>query len=169
MLFLVRTSTPLAYRDYVKGFEAGAGTWFGYYKGGLKRLGLTSKGFRPSQITGGNMAQQDVMNRLSTCIAGSAAASLFKLSPRQVGHALAYAGQQASGVTTWAQDKEHVEKAFVFGEWGKSHEPGPSRSQGARPGAGDFGGKIALKLSSGPYGGWKKVQSVRELRPLLAA
>ena len=47
-----------------------------------------------------------------------AAASLMKLNPRQVRYALAYAGQQASGITTWVQDAEHVEKAFVFGGMG---------------------------------------------------
>ena len=42
VLFLLRFVTPLAYREYVKGFEAGAGTWFGYYGGGMKRLGWRS-------------------------------------------------------------------------------------------------------------------------------
>ena len=40
VLFLLRFVTPLAYRDYVKGFEAGAGTWFGYYGGGMKKAWL---------------------------------------------------------------------------------------------------------------------------------
>ena len=47
-----------------------------------------------------------------------AAASLMNLNPRQARYALAYAGQQASGLTTWVQDEEHVEKAFVFGGMG---------------------------------------------------
>lgn len=48
----------------------------------------------------------------------AAAASLAKLSPRQVCHALAYTGQQASGLASWPRDEGHVEKAFVFGGMG---------------------------------------------------
>lgn len=50
--------------------------------------------------------------------ATAAAASLAKLNPRQVCHAIAYAGQQASGITSWPRDQEHVEKAFVFAGMG---------------------------------------------------
>ena len=46
--------------------------------------------------------------------ATAASAVLLRLNSRQVRHALAYAGQQASGVTSWTRDEEHVEKAFVF-------------------------------------------------------
>jgi len=48
----------------------------------------------------------------------AAAASLAGLNPRQVSHALAYTGQQASGITSWPRDEEHVEKAFVFAGMG---------------------------------------------------
>ncbi len=48
----------------------------------------------------------------------AAAASLAKFDLRQVRHALAYSGQQASGITSWGRDKEHVEKAFVFAGMG---------------------------------------------------
>ena len=50
--------------------------------------------------------------------ATAAAASLAKLNLRQVRHALAYSGQQASGITSWTRDEEHVEKAFVFAGMG---------------------------------------------------
>ncbi len=50
--------------------------------------------------------------------ATAAAASLTGLNTRQVSHALAYAGQQASGITSWPRDEEHVEKAFVFAGMG---------------------------------------------------
>jgi peptide/nickel transport system substrate-binding protein len=36
ILYLAKSIIPVAYRDYVKGHEAGAATWFGYYGGGLK-------------------------------------------------------------------------------------------------------------------------------------
>lgn len=48
----------------------------------------------------------------------AAAASLAKLDARQVCHALAYTGQQASGIRSWVRDEEHIEKAFVFGGMG---------------------------------------------------
>jgi len=48
----------------------------------------------------------------------AAAASLVKFDSRQVRHALAYSGQQASGITSWTRDEEHVEKAFVFAGMG---------------------------------------------------
>lgn len=47
--------------------------------------------------------------------ATAAAAALCRLDDRQVRHCLAYTAQQASGVTSWVRDSEHVEKAFVFG------------------------------------------------------
>jgi 2-methylcitrate dehydratase PrpD len=50
--------------------------------------------------------------------ATAAAASLAKLNTRQVRHALAYTGQQASGITSWPRDEEHIEKAFVFAGMG---------------------------------------------------
>ncbi len=47
--------------------------------------------------------------------AAAAAAALVGLDPRGVRYALAYTAQQASGVTSWARDSEHIEKSFVFG------------------------------------------------------
>ena len=40
ILFLAKSTIPVAFRDYVKGFEAGAGTWFGYYGGGMVKTWL---------------------------------------------------------------------------------------------------------------------------------
>ena len=50
--------------------------------------------------------------------ATAAAASLARFDTRQVRHALAYTGHQASGITSWTRDREHVEKAFVFAGMG---------------------------------------------------
>ncbi|WP_291419223.1 MmgE/PrpD family protein [Actinophytocola sp.] len=47
--------------------------------------------------------------------AAAAAAALHRLDERQARHALSYAAQSASGVTTWLRDGNHVEKAYVFG------------------------------------------------------
>lgn len=47
--------------------------------------------------------------------AAAAAGALAKLNAAQVRYLLSYTAQQASGIETWARDKEHVEKAFNFG------------------------------------------------------
>jgi len=48
---------------------------------------------------------------------GSAAAAgaLARLDADRVRHLLSYAAQQASGLSCWARDTEHIEKAFHFG------------------------------------------------------
>ncbi len=40
IFYISRPKTPLAFRSYVKGFEAGAGTWSAYYGGGFIRTWL---------------------------------------------------------------------------------------------------------------------------------
>ncbi len=47
--------------------------------------------------------------------AAAAAGALAGLRAAQVQTLLSYTAQQASGIETWARDKEHVEKAFNFG------------------------------------------------------
>jgi 2-methylcitrate dehydratase PrpD len=47
--------------------------------------------------------------------AAAAAAALLRLDQRGVRYTLSYTAQQASGITSWARDVEHVEKSFVFG------------------------------------------------------
>jgi 2-methylcitrate dehydratase PrpD len=47
--------------------------------------------------------------------AAAAAASVLGLNQDKSRVVLSYAGQQASGVTYWQRDPEHIEKAFVFG------------------------------------------------------
>jgi len=47
--------------------------------------------------------------------AAAAAGSLAKLDERQSRHLLSYAAQQASGISCWMRDPEHIEKAFDFG------------------------------------------------------
>jgi 2-methylcitrate dehydratase PrpD len=53
--------------------------------------------------------------------ATAACASLFGLDSRRVRHAISYACQLASGVTSWNRDEEHVEKAYVFAGMPASH------------------------------------------------
>jgi hypothetical protein len=40
ILYAAKTIIPIAYRDYVKGHGAGMATWFGYYRGGMKKVWL---------------------------------------------------------------------------------------------------------------------------------
>jgi len=40
ILYLAKMVIPVARREYVKGYEAGAATWFGYYGGGMKKVWL---------------------------------------------------------------------------------------------------------------------------------
>jgi 2-methylcitrate dehydratase PrpD len=47
--------------------------------------------------------------------AAVAAGALMGFDQRQVRHVLSYTAQQASGVSCWMRDEEHIEKAFDFG------------------------------------------------------
>lgn len=47
--------------------------------------------------------------------AAAGAAAISRLDDKQVRYALSFAAQQASGVSYYLRDDEHVEKAFVFG------------------------------------------------------
>ena len=55
---------------------------------------------------------------ITTFVATACAAAMLRLDQRQVRHALSYAAQQASGLGSWARDREHIEKAFDFGGMG---------------------------------------------------
>src|SRR5262245_225438 len=47
--------------------------------------------------------------------AAAAAGALAGLDPRRSRYLLSYAAQQASGISCWMRDEEHIEKAFDFG------------------------------------------------------
>jgi 2-methylcitrate dehydratase PrpD len=47
--------------------------------------------------------------------AAAAASAMVGLDATRVRHALSYAAQQASGISTWMRDPDHIEKAFDFG------------------------------------------------------
>jgi 2-methylcitrate dehydratase PrpD len=47
--------------------------------------------------------------------AAAAAGALVGLRERQVRHLLSFTAQQASGISCWMRDGEHIEKAFDFG------------------------------------------------------
>ena len=73
-------------------------------------------------MTLGALPYQMATNRSSHSIAGdfcaaAAAACAAGLNPQQMRWILDYAAQQASGITAWQRDSEHVEKSLVFGGW----------------------------------------------------
>jgi 2-methylcitrate dehydratase PrpD len=47
--------------------------------------------------------------------AAAAAGSLLNLKEKEVRYLLSYTAQQASGISCWMRDEEHIEKAFDFG------------------------------------------------------
>jgi 2-methylcitrate dehydratase PrpD len=47
--------------------------------------------------------------------AAAACAALAGLDEREVRHCLSFTAQQASGISCWMRDEEHIEKAFDFG------------------------------------------------------
>lgn len=47
--------------------------------------------------------------------AAAAAAVIARHEPAQVAHVISFASQSAAGTTTWLRDRQHVEKAYVFG------------------------------------------------------
>jgi 2-methylcitrate dehydratase PrpD len=47
--------------------------------------------------------------------AAAAAGSLLNLKQKEVHYLLSYTAQQASGISCWMRDEEHIEKAFDFG------------------------------------------------------
>ncbi|HYL90111.1 MAG TPA: MmgE/PrpD family protein [Burkholderiales bacterium] len=47
--------------------------------------------------------------------AAAASAALARLDARAVRHCLSFTAQQASGISCWMRDEEHIEKAFDFG------------------------------------------------------
>jgi len=66
----------------------------------------------------GNPTRHSPSTLITTFVATACAAAMLRLDERQVRHALSYAAQQASGLGSWARDREHIEKAFDFGGMG---------------------------------------------------
>jgi 2-methylcitrate dehydratase PrpD len=65
----------------------------------------------PKELRQKNRSTHSIGNNFG---AAAAAASVLRLKENQVRYVLSYTAQQASGVTYWIRDDEHVEKAFVF-------------------------------------------------------
>lgn len=75
-------------------------------------------GTRASQALGGydlSNAGRDTHSIGTMFGAAAAAGSLAGLGADQVRHMISYTAQQAAGLSNYARDTEHVEKAFLFG------------------------------------------------------
>lgn len=66
----------------------------------------------PMQARTGRMFSSHAVGGVFGAAAGAGAS--VDLEPTQVRHLLSYAAQQASGITSWQTDLEHIEKAFDF-------------------------------------------------------
>jgi 2-methylcitrate dehydratase PrpD len=66
----------------------------------------------------GNPTRHSPSTLITTFVAAACSAAMLRLDPRQVRHVFSYAAQQASGIGSWARDREHIEKAFDFGGMG---------------------------------------------------
>ena len=95
-----------------------------------ERQGADGMGFLKGVVTGYDIGCRmtqtlgvDELNSRHRCThsiggtfgAAAAAASIMRLDEKKVGQVLDYAAQQASGLTYYTRDPEHIEKAFVFG------------------------------------------------------
>jgi len=65
----------------------------------------------PSFLSGKGLSSHSIGGTFGAAAAG---ASLANLNPIEVSYALSYAAQQASGVKSWVQSEDHIEKAFDF-------------------------------------------------------
>jgi 2-methylcitrate dehydratase PrpD len=65
----------------------------------------------PSFLSGKGLSSHSIGGTFG---AAAAAASLANLNQVEVSYALSYAAQQASGVKSWVQSEDHIEKAFDF-------------------------------------------------------
>jgi 2-methylcitrate dehydratase PrpD len=107
---VVPAALAMAEKDHRSGMEMIRAVALGYDVGVRFLLALgpdhvrgTHRGAEPYAAAMGSMA---------------AAASLARLDETAMRHAISYGAQQVSGLWSWVQDKDHIEKAFDFGGMG---------------------------------------------------
>ena len=104
---IVPAALAMAERDRASGVALLRAVTLGYDVAARLNLSLHGSHFR-------------AVGHLTHCFgpmfgAAAAGAALAGLGPRQVRHALSYTAQQASGLSTYMFDTDHIEKAFDFG------------------------------------------------------
>ena len=107
---IVPAALAMAEKDHRPGMEMIRAVALGYDVGVRFLLALgpdhvcgTHRGAEPYGAAMGSMA---------------AAASLARLDETRMRHAISYGAQQVSGLWSWVQDKDHIEKAFDFSGMG---------------------------------------------------
>jgi 2-methylcitrate dehydratase PrpD len=100
----VSAALPVAEREHRSGKDLIAAVVLGYdvmcrTSKALDRQWMHDRGLHAGSM-GGNFA------------AAAVAARLLRLHPDQIKYALALAGSQASGLSTWRQEREHIDKAL---------------------------------------------------------
>jgi 2-methylcitrate dehydratase PrpD len=100
----VSAALPVAEREHRSGAELICAVVLGYdvmcrASKALDRQWMHDRGLHAGSM-GGNFAAAAVASRL------------LKLQPEQIRFALAFAGSQASGLSTWRQEREHIDKAL---------------------------------------------------------
>jgi 2-methylcitrate dehydratase PrpD len=104
---IVAAALALAEREHATGTALLRAVALGYDVSSRFNLAVGPQGFRSvGHLTHGFGP---------TFGATAAAGSLCRLNTRQVRHALSYASQQVSGLSTYPRDTEHIEKSFCFG------------------------------------------------------
>jgi 2-methylcitrate dehydratase PrpD len=73
------------------------------------------RALRPSRPFDGSQGRNFSSHAVGGVFGAAAAASVStEISQTQIRHLLSYTAQQASGITSWQTDVEHIEKAFDF-------------------------------------------------------
>ncbi len=103
---IVPATFALAERDHHRGKEVISAVVLGYdimcrVSRALDRNWMSERGLHTGSISGGFGA-------------AAAASYLLGLSEKEIRFAMAFVGSQASGLNTWRQDPEHVDKALIF-------------------------------------------------------
>jgi 2-methylcitrate dehydratase PrpD len=104
---IVAASLAMAERHRRSGVELLRAVALGYDIGTRVNMSLDAKEFRAD-----GHSTHSFGPAFGCAVAGGALAGV---NVRQARHLLSYAAQQASGISCWMRDEEHVEKAFDFG------------------------------------------------------
>lgn len=104
---IVSAALAMAERERRSGVDLLRAVALGYDVGTRLNMSLNAKEFRADGHSTHSFGP--------TFGAAAAAGVLARLGYDQVRHLLSYAAQQASGISCWMRDEEHIEKAFDFG------------------------------------------------------
>ena len=107
---VVPAAVAIAEREQRSGLELLRAVVLGYDVGCRFVLALGNEAIRK--------AHRGVEAPVSTMGGMAAAASLARLDEERIRYAISYAAQQVSGIWSWVEDHDHIEKAFDIGGMG---------------------------------------------------